>query len=45
MMNMKELETASRIGAGFVTLILNDSSYGLIKWKQMEHFGTTCYTD
>lgn len=45
MMNMQELETASRIGAGFVTLILNDSSYGLIKWKQMEHFGTTCYTD
>lgn len=45
MMNMQDLETASRIGAGFVTLILNDSSYGLIKWKQMEHFGTTCYTD
>ena len=45
MMNMQELETAFRIGAGFVTLILNDSSYGLIKWKQMEHFGTTCYTD
>lgn len=45
MMNMQELETASRIGAGFVTLILNDSSYGLIKWKQMEHFGMTCYTD
>lgn len=45
MMNMQELETASRIGANFVTLILNDSSYGLIKWKQMEHFGKTCYTD
>lgn len=45
MMNMQELETASRIGANFVTLILNDSSYGLIKWKQMEHFGKSCYTD
>lgn len=45
MMNMQELETARRIGANFVTLILNDSGYGLIKWKQLEHFGKTCYTD
>lgn len=45
MMNMQELETAARIGTNFVTLILNDSGYGLIKWKQMEHFGMTCYTD
>ncbi len=45
MMNMQELETASRIGTNFVTLILNDSGYGLIKWKQMERFGKSCYTD
>ncbi len=45
MMNMQELETALRIGSNFVTLILNDSGYGLIKWKQREHFGKTCYTD
>lgn len=45
MMNMQELETAFRIGTNFVTLLLNDSSYGLIKWKQMERFGKSCYTD
>lgn len=36
MMNSQELETAVRIGTPFVTLIWNDSSYGLIKWKQEE---------
>lgn len=45
MMNMQELETAFRVGANFVTLIFNDSGYGLIKWKQMEHFGKACYTN
>ncbi|MCQ4636051.1 acetolactate synthase large subunit [Anaerovorax odorimutans] len=45
MMNMQELETAARIGSNFTTLILNDSSYGLIKWKQMEHFNHHCYVD
>jgi len=39
MMNSQELETAVRIGTPFVTLIFNDSSYGLIKWKQEEKFG------
>lgn len=34
MMNCQELETARRVGTPFVTLIFNDSSYGLIKWKQ-----------
>ncbi len=45
MMNMQELETALRIGTPFVTLIWNDGGYGLIKWKQMDQFGKTCYTD
>ena len=45
MMNMQELETAVRIGTQFVTLIFNDSSYGLIKWKQQEQFHTTAYVD
>jgi acetolactate synthase I/II/III large subunit len=45
MMNMQELETAVRIGTQFVTLIFNDSSYGLIKWKQQEQFHETAYVD
>lgn len=45
MMNMQELETALRIGVNFVTLIWRDGGYGLIKWKQMDQFGKTCYTD
>lgn len=36
MMNSQELETALRIGTPIVVLILNDESYGLIKWKQEE---------
>ena len=24
---------------------MNDSSYGLIKWKQMDQYGENCYTD
>ncbi len=34
MMNSQELETAVRLGMNFVVLILNDSGYGMIKWKQ-----------
>jgi len=45
MMNSQELETACRIGTPFVTLIMNDESYGLIKWKQMEQFGRSAYVD
>lgn len=45
MMNCQELETAKRIGTPFVTLIFNDSSYGLIKWKQIDKFGKSCYVD
>jgi acetolactate synthase-1/2/3 large subunit len=45
MMNCQELETAVRIGTPFVTLIFNDSSYGLIKWKEEDQYGETCYVD
>lgn len=45
MMNCQELETAFREGLPFVTLIFNDSSYGLIKWKQMDQYGRSCYVD
>lgn len=39
MMNSQELETALRENLPFVTLIFKDSSYGLIKWKQMQRYG------
>lgn len=45
MMNSQELETALRIGTPIVVLILNDESYGLIKWKQQEQFGKTGCVD
>ncbi len=41
MMNSQELETAVREGVPFVTLIWEDSHYGLIKWKEEEQFGDT----
>lgn len=34
MMNSQEMETAVRLGLNFTVLILNDSGYGMIKWKQ-----------
>jgi len=34
MMNSQELETAVRLGLNLVVIILNDNSYGMIKWKQ-----------
>jgi len=34
MMNSQELETAVRLGLNLTVVILNDSSYGMIKWKQ-----------
>jgi acetolactate synthase-1/2/3 large subunit len=34
MMNSQEIETALRLRLDLVVLILNDNSYGMIKWKQ-----------
>ena len=34
MMNSQEIETAVRLNLNMVVLILNDSSYGMIRWKQ-----------
>ena len=34
MMNSQEIETAVRLGLNMVVIILNDSAYGMIKWKQ-----------
>lgn len=43
MMNIAELETACRLRLDLVVLVLNDSGYGMISWKQkamkMEEFG------
>ena len=39
MMNSQELETAVRVGANLVVLILQDDAYGMIRWKQaVDHF-------
>lgn len=45
MMNCQEFETAHRLGTNFVTLIFNDHSYGLIKWKQDMQYGHHEYVD
>lgn len=37
MMNSQELETARRLGAGYVNIVFNDNDYGLISWKQEQH--------
>lgn len=34
MMNSQEMETAVRLGLNLVLVILNDSAYGMIRWKQ-----------
>lgn len=44
MMNCQELETALRVGTAFVVIIFNDGGYGLIEWKQMNHFGESAFT-
>ncbi|MFK5892946.1 MAG: acetolactate synthase large subunit [Pseudomonadota bacterium] len=34
MMNSQEMETAVRLKLNLIVIILNDSAYGMIKWKQ-----------
>lgn len=45
MMNVAELETAVRLKQDLVIVVLNDSGYGMIKWKQsamnLKEFGLT----
>jgi acetolactate synthase I/II/III large subunit len=36
MMNSQELETAVRLKLDLVVLIINDSAYGMIRWKQAD---------
>ncbi|MEL6452358.1 MAG: acetolactate synthase large subunit [Pseudomonadota bacterium] len=40
MMNVQEMETASRLGADITVLVWEDKAYGLIAWKQEQDFGT-----
>jgi len=42
MMNSQEMETAVRLGLDLVIIVLNDKSYGMIKWKQ-EDMGLVDY--
>jgi acetolactate synthase-1/2/3 large subunit len=39
MMNVQEMETAARLGVDVVVLVWADNAYGLIAWKQEDHFG------
>jgi acetolactate synthase-1/2/3 large subunit len=44
-MTVQELETAVRAGINFVALIFEDSSYGVIKWKQLKRYGRPAFVD
>ena len=39
LMNVQEMETATRLGTNIVTLVWEDGEYGLIAWKQHTEFG------
>ncbi len=39
MMNVQEMETAKRINSKITVMIWEDHAYGLIAWKQQNHFG------
>lgn len=45
LMNSQEIETSMREKIPIVILIFNDSSYGLIKWKQMARYGQDMYVN
>ena len=44
-MSVQELETAIRAKTNFVTLIFEDSGYGVIKWKQLKRYGRRAFVD
>jgi acetolactate synthase-1/2/3 large subunit len=39
LMNAAEIETATRLGAGYTIIVFNDNDYGLISEKQRDHTG------
>jgi acetolactate synthase-1/2/3 large subunit len=45
LMNSQELETATRLETPFVVLVVNDRSYGLIRWKQLQKFDRPAFVD
>jgi acetolactate synthase-1/2/3 large subunit len=45
LMNVHELETATRLGLALVVLIFRDNGYGSIRWKQEQRFGRTAGVD
>ncbi len=40
MMNVQEMETAKRLESDITMLVWEDGGYGLISWKQEDHFGS-----
>jgi acetolactate synthase I/II/III large subunit len=44
-MNAQELETARRLGTGFVNVVWEDGQFGSIVWKQRQRFGDNFGTD
>jgi acetolactate synthase-1/2/3 large subunit len=40
LMNVQEMETAKRLGSDITMLVWEDGGYGLISWKQEDHFGS-----
>ena len=39
LMNVQEMETARRYNCNLTVMVWEDKQYGLIAWKQMDHFG------
>lgn len=39
LMNVQEMETARRLNSNLVAMVWEDHAYGLIAWKQQDHFG------
>ena len=38
LMNVQEMETARRLNSDIVVMVWEDGAYGLIEWKQQDHF-------
>ncbi len=45
LMTVQELETAVRAGTCFVSLIFEDSGYGVIKWNQLKRYGRPAFAN
>jgi acetolactate synthase-1/2/3 large subunit len=39
LMNVQEMETARRLDCNLTMMVWEDKEYGLIAWKQWDHFG------